>query len=367
MATTPKCPYVFSSRSDAMKSFPDETITSSHMLDPYYFACLVPSEKPITKLLMSFFNSIYFPDAGEKDFKIRRIEPFKLQAASDIAYRCFCNASETLSSDSTTTETSRELVILMHRTWTHSWLMKLLDDCDGFGDKNVKMLGLLDSEPPIDQSIVDESAWYTWCKPFQDNNPDCRGKKFDMNEIDLRAILEKEHVFVDGKELGSLGITWLKLLGVRYWCRQVERKKPIYEIFYPEDKIDENIKYAIEKLSNVSYACLRRVVETYQDEEYTRVTEQAKGEARGYVRGRAEGIAEGMAEGLAKGRAKGIAKGRAEGLALGYTEGLDEGYQRVIRFLEGIMTKEKLEEFKKAVEVPLKKARMQGYTEVDHL
>ena len=78
-AVSPTC-YIISSKEDAAKAFPGETIVSCAIPDPSYnptFKSIMSTDAEGGKndMLISFLSSVYFPEsAGDDDVMIRSIE-----------------------------------------------------------------------------------------------------------------------------------------------------------------------------------------------------------------------------------------------------------------------------------------------------
>ena len=128
----------------------------------------------------------------------------------------------------------------------------------------------------------------------------------EINTIDLRKLVKCKEVYINGKKLDIIGITWLKLFGVKQWCKQSGANKVDFMIHYPENEIDKNIEEVIQILSCLdqkTYDEMRLVIKNAED---TIKTAQKAAEAKGRAEGKAEGKAEGLAEGIDKGIVKGI-------------------------------------------------------------
>ena len=75
-----------------------------------------------------------------------------------------------------------------------------------------------------------------------------KDKKLEIDTIDLRELALNQPIYVSGNKVETIGITWLKLIGIRQWCEPYVGETK-YKIYYPKDEIDQNIRGAIEILS----------------------------------------------------------------------------------------------------------------------
>ena len=75
-------------------------------------------------------------------------------------------------------------------------------------------------------------------------------RPLEVNIIDFSDFRTSDTMCVNHKQLGIVGVSWLKLFGIRQWYSS--SCSPKYEVYYPEDRIDAPLKNIIELL-----ACLK--------------------------------------------------------------------------------------------------------------
>jgi len=241
-ATLPSC-YIFSSKEETERSFPGARIVSKIVTDPSYdpsFNSIISTNEREKKFLMSFLNGIYFPDAGEDDEKIREV--IALQNDS-FAYRCFY-----FKAGSEASRKDRAFDIGMQRTASGNFLCRLMQ----YGFKmylnnrvNVRVLGLMNSYTSSNAFYDGMTSCHTWSQVDPESGrmmTTLRNCPIEVNIIDLSDFRISNKMYVNCKKLGIVGISWLKLFGIRQWCPSMISTR--YEIFYPEDIIDPTLKEA---------------------------------------------------------------------------------------------------------------------------
>ena len=95
--------WIFETKGKAQEAFPEENIICSQIVDPSYdqtFKSVMSTDEDKVKYLMSFLNSIYYPEASENDLMIREIEALDKESTNlgkrngagiticDIACKC---------------------------------------------------------------------------------------------------------------------------------------------------------------------------------------------------------------------------------------------------------------------------------------
>ena len=356
----PTC-YIFGSKDEAQKSFPGEEIVSKTVADPSFdpsFFSVLSVDDRKKKFVVGFLNSIYFPDADndENGFKIREIEALDDECLKDccVVCKCCCHAA-----DSTTSQ-QISFDIELRRDTSEYYLGRVMDYAYRLRGNGaaVRALGLLNWDQPSDgDPFVDESSCFTW-KPTDPKtkaliNPDDQNT-IEANAIDLRMFSKSDDVYVSGKKLGILGVTWLKLFGLRQWCKGKEDKPYMYEVFYPEKAIDPLLKQAVDVFATLRVRYLDAIAEEYMYEEEDRKNEAArkaeeKASAERLAKIRAENYARGYADGRAEGEAKGFAEGRAKGSTKGEANMLEKIMQLVTQWYTGEELEKISQEFKRAV------------------
>ena len=281
--------WIFATEEEAKNAFPNKTISSSVIVDPSYdqtFKRVMSTDTDKVKYLMSFLNSIYYPEARENDLMIRKIEALDKENTSigkssgagikicDIA--CKCTAYSIGVEDSRKRridEVGETFNVEMQRSPEVDFIMRLVNYGEILRQKHkipVKGLGLLNY--PVKTSYQDESKCYALCEIDPATNTPTRliGKKniLEANTIDLRKFAPnasekeekegKEEIHINGKKLGIIGVTWLKLLGIKQWNSPTGKTPIKYNIFYPES-IDDNIKGVIDILSNIDQETLEQI------------------------------------------------------------------------------------------------------------
>ena len=335
--------WIFKSEEEAKEVFRDSKIVCREIVDPSYdqtFKMVMSTDPDKQKYLMSFLNSIYFPRAKGEEVMIRRIEALdkenekmkepqkkktkKSEKSSnnitlcDVACKCIYYADHS-SEDSgdrrkrSSDEIKEAFDLEMQRSKQANFTIRLMNYGQNLRTRNkvcVKALGLLNF--PKEKVLQDESACYAWCRinPMT-NQPERLTEKeniLETNTIDLRKLADGKEIYINGKKLDIVGITWLKLFGVKQWCKPSDNGVK-YKIYYPEDKIDKNIKDVIEIIlsciNQEDYEDMLRVIENAEDSLNT-----AKNE--GINIGKAEGIEIGKAEGIKQTIKKMYSKGMGE-------------------------------------------------------
>ena len=89
--------------------------------------------------------------------------------------------------------------------------------------------------------------------------------KLELVTLDLRQLSNSEEIYVNGKKLDTIGITWLKLFGIKQWCESKDANMK-YGIYYPEEETDKAIKNAIEILSQIDQTTYEKMKQLAQKE-----------------------------------------------------------------------------------------------------
>ena len=309
-SVAPNC-FIFSSEEAAKQSFPGETVKSAVINDPSYvqsFEAIMSPDEDLKVFLMSFLNSIYYPNSKDDELRIRRIEAIASPGSvgGDMSCRCFCFPVGR-------EEQGHAFEIVIETAARTSCVSLLMGYALKMYNKNpipTRALGLLNVLP--DAPFDDKSACFAWCPIDAKTNypvpqPVDQDTAMQVNLIDLRVLRETDEVSFCGNKLGIMGITWLKLFGVRQWgvC---ERDPWRFKIFYPEST-DLCIQRTIELLTSNS----QKEYEFYRTQYLLEEGMWSTYKLAALIRGKAEGTAEGRAEGIAEGKAEGKAEGLAEG------------------------------------------------------
>jgi len=78
-----------------------------------------------------------------------------------------------------------------------------------------------------------------------------------IRTIYLGKVNGDVEIIFNGNELEDLGVSWLKLLGLKNWATNAGGAK--YTVFFSENEIDSNIKEALEILSKIDQATLSAI------------------------------------------------------------------------------------------------------------
>jgi len=276
--------WIFKTKEEAEAAFHGEKISYSVIPDPSYdqtFKYIMSTDTDKVKYLINFLNSIYFPGAKSDDVMIRSIEPLDKEKTElgktdhsgitmcDVACKCVCYGFKDKSSQKRTLSESFD--IEMQRSAQEYFTMRLIDYGQTLYSRHknpVKALGLLNY--PFKRSFEDESKCYAWCEIDPETNKPTRliGYKniLETNTIDLRKLATTEKISINGEKLRMKGITWLKLFGVKQWCKPTTLGGIQYEIYYPES-IDPEIKEVIDMLSKIDSISVERMTREKENEE----------------------------------------------------------------------------------------------------
>lgn len=267
--------WIFSSKKAAKEAFPKDKIVCKEIVDPSYdqtFKMVLSTDEGEQQYLISFLNSIYFPGAEGEDVMIRRIEAIDKENTNlgtdshrgvtlcDVACKCIYYADHSSSeNEGVIRKRSRDEVeeafdLEMQRAEQEFFTKRLIEYGSNLRRRHnipTKALGLLNFS--MKSNYKDASECYAWCRINPETNQPERLKGeeniLETNSIDLRKLVTTEDIYINGKKLDITGITWLKLFAVKQWVKQTGNKR--YIIYYPEDKIDENIKGVIEMLAAI--------------------------------------------------------------------------------------------------------------------
>lgn len=275
--------WLFKTEKEAKDAFPNEEILCSTIVDPSYdqtFKLVLSTDENKVRCLMSFLNSIYYPRASNNDLMIRKIEALDRENTNlgrsngagikicDIACKCTAYSIGPEDSQKRSIDEVRESFnVEMQRAREDDFIIRLVEYGETLGHRHkmpVKGLGLLNY--PVRASHQDESKCYALCEIIPETNSPKRltGNEnlLEANMIDLRKFApnapNKEEIYVNGEKLGIIGVTWLKLLGIKQWNTSIEKKSIKYNIFYPKS-IDANIKKAIDTLSTIKQEILDEI------------------------------------------------------------------------------------------------------------
>ena len=317
---------IFKSEKEAKTAFPGSNIVSREIVDLSYYQIF----KRVMSIdnqqyLISFLNGIYFPGAKEEDIKIRRIEALDKETTQlgetshngimfcDIACKCIYYADHSSENEEGTRKRSRDEIeeafdLEMQRVEQTFFTERLIEYGGNLRRRHsipTKALGLLNF--PMKQAYDDASACYAWCKIDPKTNQPERltGEEniLETNSIDLRKLARNEEIYINGKQLDIVGITWLKLFAIKQWGVLTLDKR--YEIYYPEEQIDENIKSVI-----------KNVLAKVSQEEWERIILQKEYEEDALDTAKKEGIQVGIEEGIKQNVRKIYSKGmQAEQIA----------------------------------------------------
>lgn len=240
--------WVFATEEEAKGAFPGEKISTRTIADFSYnglFLMLLSTDEEYVEYLMSFLNSIYFPDAKENDLKIREIasidtnlkeiQIYKNPILCDVFCKCTCFSKDDKKGEVQVFYVKIQKII---RTFfLKQFRIKAFD----FFNKiqgSVKALCLLKLNKPVKVPV---------CEKKQETESDTdKQKTIELKTIALHSIDDGDK----RTKLGDQAITWLKLFGIRQWnTRDLETKK--YRIYYPAKKIDPIIKKAIKLISDI--------------------------------------------------------------------------------------------------------------------
>jgi hypothetical protein len=167
--------------------------------------------------ILSLLNSFFYPNASESDAKIRRVAPLPLKVCIvQVACRCFCWSVV----DPDKVETFDVLLLTgfdadySEISFRHSSLYQSAQDhCP------VHILAFLNHQ----WHDEDEFSWRNrFYKELKKKDP-----RIPEDMIDARCVIlstaaeilrENDAIEIKGKELGTVGREWLKLLSMRFWA-----------------------------------------------------------------------------------------------------------------------------------------------------
>lgn len=306
-----KTGWLFATEEEAKNAFSNSEIESIIIADPSYdqtFKRILSTSETTKKYLISFLNSLYYPDATEDGFKIREIIPLDKEITQmgeinktgvlfcDIACKCICctedeeNIFSTEDSDGDTKSRKRQKTsnkkryafdIEMQRGVDTELVGRMQQYISGLKSIHrlpVEGLGLLN----YDSKSEDIVKFYNYCE-IDDCSLEHQPKRIvegnaslPIRTIYLRKIVGDVEVIFNGKTIGDLGVTWLKLLGLKNWGTNVEGTLT-YEVFYPKAKINPNIKQALTILSKIDQATLNAIrnQEQYAENVQTGIVQNA--------------------------------------------------------------------------------------------
>lgn len=205
--------------------------------------------------IMSLLNSLFYPNAGEDDFMIRRVEHLPNESTRfgatnalgmlrfDIACRCSCWSNQKI-------ENIQIFDIEMQTCYEASFINRLIDYGSTLrisnNHKRVVVLAFLNYTRNDAQNYA--------LSLFYKNENGVPVHKFE-NGIDtyciylpslMDDIINQRQIIIDGNVIGNIGKEWIKLLSLRHWAT-----KACYSTKYtvPASANDSNI--AIQSALNI--------------------------------------------------------------------------------------------------------------------
>ena len=294
--------YVFKTRNNEGVEFSEDKVVRA--ADPAYdqvFKSLFTGEEKIKGYsgqdrLMSLLNSIFFPEAGENDFKIREIEDLSTvysrgsaQAGSkgelrmDVACRCHCYSggqepkSDEIKLFDVEMQTSKRVGFAV-RLYQYGELLRERYGADG--KIPVYSLGFLVPRKTIGGKASSENGFLT--EEFSDG--EIKRSSYDNVEslvVDIPAklrLMQKESeapivIKFSGTQtrLGLVGKQWLSLLGMRKYLGTIKGEEDEdWHLFPLCDDLDECVKSSLDVLSHYDPIELKNLAdaERKRDEEF---------------------------------------------------------------------------------------------------
>ncbi len=291
--------WLFKTEEEAKEAFSTSEIKSITIADPSYdqtFKKILSTSEESKDRLMSFLNSLYYPNEGEDGLKIREIVPLDKEITQmgekskagvlfcDIACKCICCTKDEAMIDSaedneddlksrkkqkTSNKKRYTFDIEMQRgvdTELVGRMQQYISGLKSIHGLPVEGLGLLN----YDSNAEDIVKVYNYCE-IDANSKEFKAKRIvggkanlPIRTIYLGKVNGNVEIIFDGNELDDLGVSWLKLLGLKNWATSVNTLS--YKIFFPENEIDSNIKETLEILSKIDQATLNAIE---NQEQYT--------------------------------------------------------------------------------------------------
>ena len=284
--------WLFKTEEEAKKAFPGSVIKSIIIADPSFdqtFKKILSTSEESKDRLMNFLNSLYYPKAMKDGFKIRRIVPLDKEITQmgekskagvlfcDIACKCICCTEDEAMIDSMEDSEDDSKSRKRQKTsnkerYAFDIEMQKGEDKDLVGRMQqyvsclksihklpVEGLGLLNYDSR-DGNIV---KTYNYCE-IDETSGEFKAKRIvggkanlPIRTIYLGKVNGDVEIIFNGNKLDDLGVSWLKLLGLKNWATNTGGKK--YTVFFPENEIDFGIKEALEILSKIDQATLSAI------------------------------------------------------------------------------------------------------------
>ena len=284
--------WLFKKKDEAQQAFPSSEIKSITIADPSYdqtFKKILSTRKESKGRLISFLNSLYYPNVEKDGFKIRKIIPLDKEITQmgektkagvlfcDIACTCVCCTKDEEMIDSTEdsddeSKSRKRLKTSSKELYTFDIEMQRGEDKDLVGrmQQYVSSLKSIHRLPAEGLGLLNYNSrdgdvvkTYNYCE-IDETSEEFKAKRVvgGIANLPIRTIFLGElkgdvKVLFNGTELKDLGITWLKLLGLKNWATNAGGVK--YTVFFPEEEIEVNIKQALEILSNIDQATLNAI------------------------------------------------------------------------------------------------------------
>eukprot|EP00833_Pecoramyces_ruminatium_P005472 jgi/Orpsp1_1/1179504/evm.model.c7180000069576.1 len=252
--------------------------------------------------LKSLLNSIFFPDAGEHGFKIRRIEyknnentQFNEKFGSgmlkyDIPCKCYCWKFEK-------EYETKIFNIEMQTGYGAGFLGRMYDYGYSLRQINnftpVIILAFLNynyynpNEILHNGEIIGSKHFYVNRKdePVFEQNDSLNIYCFYM-PYEKDNLINNKPIIFKNKEINKTGREWLKLLSMRHWATSCYDELDNKRYLFPTNtlNIDENVASAMEILERVSNEDLRRFIREEADYNDMLKTSEEKGRKEGEKR-----------------------------------------------------------------------------------
>ena len=284
--------WLFKTEEEAKQAFPTSEIKSITIADPSYdqtFKKILSTSEESKDRLMSFLNSLYYPKATEDDLKIREIVSLDKEITQmgekskagvlfcDIACKCICFTKDKAMVDSeegdeddlnfrkrqeTSNKQQYAFDIEMQRgvdTELVGRMQQYISGLKSIHKLPVEGLGLLNYGSKAEDIV----KVYNYCE-IDANAKEFKAKRIvggkanlPIRTIYLGKVNGDVEIIFNGNELEDLGVSWLKLLGLKNWATNAGGAK--YTVFFSENEIDSNIKEALEILSKIDQATLSAI------------------------------------------------------------------------------------------------------------
>ena len=207
------------------------------------------------KILIHLLNSLLFPDDNEnKIIKIERILNESTILSNNIKgffrFDVACKATYQ-NNDINNIEIIDLEMQLGNDTELEDRLFQYGSSLYSKYSFKTVVLALINNKPKKNKPFL--SSWIKNVKSDEKGNNIINMNKFDIALINLYDVLQKisegQPIFIRGKEIGSSGKKWLKLLSIRQWSHKLSKLQyaiPIFIINLPKE-----IEHAIHLLKNI--------------------------------------------------------------------------------------------------------------------